>query len=409
VFKKTVKNRKKYEIFLHDEAGFSKQYLIIIILYHRLAHIHVKFGVVPFIITADLWYNVNVATDIIPADYQIFLQTIKTRVQQAQLQAFVSVNKELILLYWHIGQAILARQKEEGWGAKVIDRLSDDLHSAFPQMKGFSIRNLKYMRSFAEAYPEEQFVQEALAQITWYHNITLLDKVRDEKERLWYIQQAIEHGWSRNMLALHIESHLYHRKGKAITNFKSTLPALDSDLAHDTLKDPYIFDFITTSDETKERNLQQALLANIRRFLLELGVGFTFVGSNYHVVVGDDDYYIDLLFYHIRLHCYIVIELKAGNFKPEHAGKLNFYMTVIDRQVKEPEDNKTIGIILCKTKNKVTAEYALSNIQSPMGVATYQTNEALPENLKNKLPDIKQLEAKLEEVQSENKEKETTN
>jgi predicted nuclease of restriction endonuclease-like (RecB) superfamily len=211
------------------------------------------------------------------------------------------------------------------------------------------------------------------------------------------------------MLALHIESHLYHRKGKAITNFKSTLPALDSDLAHDTLKDPYIFDFITTSDETKERNLQQALLANIRRFLLELGVGFTFVGSNYHVVVGDDDYYIDLLFYHIRLHCYIVIELKAGNFKPEHAGKLNFYMTVIDRQVKEPEDNKTIGIILCKTKNKVTAEYALSNIQSPMGVATYQTNEALPENLKNKLPDIKELEAKLEEVQAENKEKETTN
>jgi predicted nuclease of restriction endonuclease-like (RecB) superfamily len=340
-----------------------------------------------------------VAADILPSDYQAFLRSIKTRVQQAQLRAVVAVNKELILLYWYIGKEILARQEKEGWGTQVIDRLSADLHAAFPQMKGFSIRNLKYMRSFAETYPKQQFVQEVLAQITWYHHITLLEKVKDEQERLWYIQQAIEHGWSRNVLAHHIDTQLFHRKGNAVTNFKITLPALDSDLATDVLKDPYVFDFITTSDESKERHLQQALLANIRRFLLELGVGFTFVGSNYHIVVGNEEFYIDLLFYHIRLHCYIVIELKAGSFKPEYVGKLNFYMVAIDRQVKEPEDKKTIGIILCKTKNKVTAEYALSNIQNPMGVATYQTTEALPEDLKDKLPDIKELEARLlEEV-----------
>src|SRR5918999_533363 len=217
----------------------------------------------------------------------------------------------------------------------------------------------------------------------------------------------MEHGWSRNILELQIETRLYQRKGKAQTNFQATLPSLDSDLATDVLKDPYVFDFITTSDETKERNVQSLLLANIRRFLLELGVGFTFVGSNYHIEVGGEDYYIDLLFYHIRLRCFIVIELKAGSFKPEYVGKLNFYMTAIDRQVKAPEDKKTIGIILCKTKNKVTAEYALANIHNPMGVATYQTTEALPEELQDKLPDIKELAARLEEVPEESEEAQT--
>jgi predicted nuclease of restriction endonuclease-like (RecB) superfamily len=342
-----------------------------------------------------------VTTDILPSDYQSFLQGIKTRVQQAQLQAVVAVNKELILLYWQIGKAILTRQQREGWGTGVIDRLSADLHAAFPQMKGFSPRNLGYMKAFANTYPDETILQEVLAKLSWYHHITLLEKVKDEQERLWYIQQTIEHGWSRNVLLHHIDTHLFQRQGKAVTNFPTTLPTLTSDLATDMLKDPYVFDFITTSDENKERHLQQALLANIRRFLLELGVGFTFVGSNYHIVVGNEDYYIDLLFYHIRLHCYIVIELKTGSFKPEYVGKLNFYMTAIDRQVKTPEDKKTIGIILCKTKNKVMAEYALSNIQSPMGVATHQTTEALPEDLKDKLPDIKELEARLEDVKEE--------
>jgi predicted nuclease of restriction endonuclease-like (RecB) superfamily len=342
-----------------------------------------------------------VAADILPSDYHSFLRSIKTRVRQAQLQAVVAVNKELILLYWYIGKEILARQHKEGWGAGVIERLSTDLHAAFPQMRGFSPRNLGYMKTFANTYPDETILQEVLAKITWYHHITLIEKVKDEQERLWYIQRTIEEGWSRNVLAHHIDTQLFHRKGNAVTNFKTTLPAVNSDLARDVLKDPYVFDFITTSDESKERHLQQALLANIRHFLLELGVGFTFVGSNYHIAVGNEDYYIDLLFYHIRLHCYIVIELKAGSFKPEYVGKLNFYMTAIDRQVKEPEDKKTIGIILCKTKNKVTAEYALSNIQNPMGVATYQTTEALPEDLKGKLPDIKEFEARLEEVKEE--------
>jgi predicted nuclease of restriction endonuclease-like (RecB) superfamily len=345
--------------------------------------------------------------DLLPSDYSTFLHTIKTRIQQAQLRAVVAVNTELILLYWQIGRAILERQQTQGWGSGVIEQLSKDLHAAFPQMKGFSPRNLGYMKVFAKTYPDETILQQVVAKLPWVHHIVLLEKIKDEKERLWYMEHAIEYGWSRNILAIQIETRLYHRKGKALTNFTQTLPELDSDLAQDILKDPYVFDFITTNDENKERQLQGALLANIRRFLLELGVGFTFVGSNYHLVVGDEDYYIDLLFYHIRLRCFVVIELKAGRFKPEYAGKLNFYMTAIDRQVKHAEDNKTIGIILCKTKNKVTAEYALSNMQSPMGVATYQTGEALPEDLKDKLPDIKLLEEKLEEIREENQEKET--
>jgi predicted nuclease of restriction endonuclease-like (RecB) superfamily len=283
-----------------------------------------------------------VTRDILPADYQALLQSIKIRVQQAQLKAVVAVNTELIVLYWQIGKEILARQEKEGWGTKVIDRLSADLHAAFPQMKGFSPRNLKYMRAFAKAYPEESFVQQPAAQIPWFHHCALLDKIPAQDERLWYLQQTMEHGWSRNVLELQIETRLYQRKGKALTNFQTTLPSLDSDLATDMLKDPYVFDFITTSDETKERNVQSHLVANIRRFLSELGVGFTFVGSNYHIVVGGEDYYIDLLFYHIRLRCFVVIELKAGSFRPEYVGKLNFYMTAIDRQVKTPEDHKTI-------------------------------------------------------------------
>jgi predicted nuclease of restriction endonuclease-like (RecB) superfamily len=335
--------------------------------------------------------------DILPSDYGAFLQSIKTRVQQAQLQALVAVNKELILLYWHIGRAILDRQKEQGWGAKVIDHLAEDLHHAFPQMKGFSSRNLKYMRAFAEAYPDISFVQTVSAQITWSHNIALLEKVKDEKERLWYMQKTMEHGWSHSVLVHQMNTRLYQRQGKAITNFQSTLPTLQSDLAHDVLKDPYVFDFITTGEDTKERHLQSALLSHIQRFLLELGVGFTFVGSNYHVVVGDEDFYLDLLFYHLHLRCFVVIELKKGSFKPEHAGKVNFYLVAVDKQIKHPSDNPTIGLILCETKSRVTAEYALTNISSPVGVATYNT-ASLPDDLKEQLPDIQQIEASLQKV-----------
>ena len=319
--------------------------------------------------------------DLLPSDYSAFLHTIKTRIQQAQLKAVVAVNTELIRLYWQIGHEIWQRQQAEGWGAKVIEHLSADLHAAFPQMKGFSPRNLQYMRTFAEAYPDEaQFTQQLVAQIPWGHHTLLLDKVTDTPGRLWYIQQTHEHGWSRNVLLHHLDSGLFYRKGKAITNFKHTLPELDSDLAENILKDPYVFDFITTNDENKERNLQAALLTHMQRFLLELGVGFTFVSSNYHLTVGGDDFYIDLLLYHIRLRCFVVIELKTGDFKPEYAGKMNFYLTAVNKQIKHPDDNPSIGMILCKTKKKATAEYALSDIQKPIGVASF-TN-SLPEMLR---------------------------
>ncbi len=338
---------------------------------------------------------------LLPPDHQSFLGSIKERVQRAQFQALVAVNKELILLYWHIGKQILERQNKQGWGAKVIESLSDDLQHEFPFMKGFSPRNLTYMRTFAEAYPDEQFVQTVSAQITWSHNTAILDKVKDATERLWYIQKAAEHGWSHSILVIQIESDLFHRSGRAITNFSSTLPALDSDLARDTLKDPYVFDFITTSDESKERDIQSALIAHIERFLLELGVGFSFVGSNYRLTVDGDDYYLDMLFYHMHLKCFVVIELKAGVFKPEYAGKLNFYLTAVDELIKRPDDNPSIGIILCKGKKKTTAEYALKNIHSPVGVATYETTTSLPESLKEQLPDIKELEEQLQGIRPE--------
>lgn len=344
--------------------------------------------------------------DSISSDYQEFLQTIKSRIQQAQLKAVLAVNRELIVLYWQIGQGILHRQKEQGWGAKVVDRLAADLHRAFPEMRGFSVRNLKYMRSFAEAYPDEQFVQTVSAQIPWSHNIALLDKVKDHQERLWYLQQTLEHGWSVAILEMQIETGLLQRRGKALTNFKETLSALQSDLADEVLKDPYVFDFITTHEEAKERNFQSALLSHVEQFLLELGVGFSFVGSNYHLVVGDEDYYIDLLFYHLQLRCFVVIELKRGAFKPEYAGKMNFYLTAVDRQVKHPSDNPTIGLILCKMKNKITAEYALADIRKPVGIATYQLTTNLPDALKDRLPGIEELEEGLRNMEGEEGEEE---
>lgn len=339
--------------------------------------------------------------DIIPSDYQTFLQAIKSRVQQAQLRAVLAVNRELILLYWHIGKGILDRQEKQGWGTGVIRQLSADLRAAFPEMKGFSPRQLGYMKVLAQTYPDETILQEVVAKLPWGHQITLLEKVKNETQRLWYMQQAIEQGWSRNILAIQIETDLYHRKGQALTNFKGTLPAPHSDLAQDALHDPYVFDFLAASEETKERDLQSALLRHIQRFLLELGIGFTFVGSNYHLSVGDEDFYLDLLFYHIRLRCFVVIDLKTGGFKPEYAGKMNFYLAAVDRQVKHETDNATIGLILCKTKNKVIAEYALANITSPVGLASYRLTTSLPEALKEQLPDIAEIEEGLKGIEDD--------
>jgi len=331
----------------------------------------------------------------IPSGYKGFLATLKSQIRNAQYKAAVSVNSELILLYWNIGRQVLERQEKEGWGAKVIDRLADDLRSEFPEMKGFSPRNLKYMRAFASAYKDKQFVQEVLAQITWYHNITLLDKVKDLDERSWYIQQTIQNGWSRNVLVHQIDSGLYYRQGKTITNFDRTLPSPQSDLAQQVLKDPYNFEFLGIEKEVRERELEQKLIVHLRDFLLELGVGFAFLGSQYHLQVDDDDYFLDLLFYHTQLHCYVVIELKIGDFKPEYAGKMNFYLSALDNLIRKSEDQPSIGLILCRSRKKVTVEYSLRDMRKPIGVAAYQLTAYLPDELKGSLPSVEELEKEL--------------
>ena len=303
-----------------------------------------------------------------------------------------------MLLYWQIGRDILARQQQQGWGAKVIDRLARDLHHEFPDLKGFSKRNLTYMRAFAEAWPDEPFVQEVLAQITWYHNITLLEKASEPEERAWYTRQTIEHGWSRNILVHQIESGLYQRQGRALTNFARTLPAPQSELAQQLLKDPYNFDFLSLGQEAQERDIERGLIEHIRAFLLELGIGFAFVGNQYHLEVADQDYYLDMLFYHLRLRCFVVVDLKMKPFEPEFAGKMNFYLSAVDDQMRHEHDAPTIGLLLCKdAKNRVKVEYALRDMKKPIGVAEWQTRlvESLPKKLQGSLPTIADIEREL--------------
>ncbi len=331
----------------------------------------------------------------IPLGYEDFLGELKARVQQAQLRAALAVNRELVLLYWQIGRDILRHQEMEGWGAKVIDRLAGDLQREFPEMKGFSARNLKYMRALAEAYPDEQFVQQVVAQIPWGHNVRILDYVHHPVERHWYIRQTTQYGWSRNVLVHQIESGLYHRQGKALTNFDRTLPPPQSDLAQQTLKDPYVFDFLSLGPKAHERGLERALLHHIRDFLLELGVGFAFIGSQYHLEVGGEDFYLDLIFYHLRLRCFVILDLKVSDFQPEFVGKMGFYLAVVDDTLRQSGDQPSIGIILCKTRSKVIAEYALRDTTKPIGVAAYQLTETLPEMLQGNLPTVEELEAEL--------------
>jgi predicted nuclease of restriction endonuclease-like (RecB) superfamily len=327
-----------------------------------------------------------------PAGYADWLAELKSRIHTAQQRATLAVNRELVLLYWQIGSDILARQSAQGWGAKVIDRLAHDLRAAFPDMKGFSPRNLKYMRAFAHAWPDAQFVQQAAAQLPWFHLCTLLDKLKTREERDWYLAQAVKHNWSRNILGMQIETRLLERSGKAVTNFEFSLPKPQSDLARQSLKDPYRFDFLGLPDEAQEREVEHALVKHVTEFLLELGAGFAFVGRQVLLDVGGDEFFIDLLFYHLKLRCYVVIELKGGKFKPEHLGQLSFYLTAVDAQVKHPQDNPTIGLLLCKSKNKVVAEYALRANTQPLGVAEYQLIESLPAELQTSLPSIEQIE-----------------
>lgn len=330
--------------------------------------------------------------------YQDLLRDIKKRVHSSQLKAAVSVNRELIQLYWGIGKTVYQKQQEEGWGSKVIEKLAKDLKIAFPQMKGFSARNLHYMVAFAREYPGHSIVQQPVAQIPWGHNTLLLDKINDSSLRAWYAEKTIENGWSRNVLMHWIEKGLHKRQGKALTNFDSTLTDPQSDLAHETLKDPYNFDFLTLREKFDEKELENGLIDHIQKFLVELGAGFAYVGRQVNLSVGDQDFYIDLLFYHVKLRCYVVVELKATEFKPEYAGKMNFYLTAVDKTMKHQDDQPSIGLLLCKTKNKVIAEYALQDINKPLGVAGYETQiiESLPDDLKQSLPTIEEIEQELE-------------
>lgn len=323
--------------------------------------------------------------------YEKFLAELKQRVRSAQLRAGLAVNRELIVLYWSIGRDILAQQRSQGWGAKVIDSLARDLNRDFPDATGFSARNLKYMRAFAEAWPDEEIVQQLVAQLPWGHQIAIIEKLKSAEERLWYAQQAVQNGWSRNVLIHQIESGLFDRQGRSLTNFDRTLPAPQSELAQQILKDPYNFDFLGLGSEILERDLERGLIEHLRDLILELGKGFSFVGSQHHLEIGGQDYYLDLLFYHLHLRCFVVIDLKIEDFKPEFAGKMNFYLSAVDDQVRHDHDQPSIGIILCKGRNKVVVEYSLRDTNKPMGVSAYRLTDALPAPLRDELPTTEDL------------------
>ena len=333
----------------------------------------------------------------LPQDYDNFLNRLKERIRTAQVRAALAVNQELIHLYWQIGCSILEQQQSEGWGTRVIERLAKDLRKEFPEIKGFSRSNLGYMKACAEAYPDETIYQRSVGKLPWRHNIALLDKVKTQEQRLWYAEKAIENGWSRDVLVWQIESNLFGRQGKAVTNFDRTLPKPQSDLAQQLIKDPYNFEFLSIQGDLQERELEQALVNHIRDFLIELGIGFSFVGSQYHLEVDGEDFYLDLLFYHLKLRCFIVIDLKMGEFQPEYSGKMNFYVSAVDDLMRHETDNPTIGLILCKSKRKTKAEYALRNLNTPIAVVTHQ----LPGKLQENLPSIEQLEMKLEAIASD--------
>ena len=365
-----------------------------------------------------------------PEGYADLLSEIKLRIRHAQSRAWMAVNAEMLRMYWCIGQVIDSRQQQEGYGTAVIPRLSRDLHNELPEEKGFSERNIKRMLAFYRLYPhaaldaelvpqaaaQVEVVPQAVAQVPqqptrallsvdfpaalllalpWGHHAVLMEKVKDAAARQWYMREAIHHGWSRYFLQEHIESNSHLRVGKAANNFALRLPAPDSALAQQTLKDPYLFDFLTLAEPFKERELETGLLAHLEKFLLELGQGFAFVGRQYHVDLGDQDFYIDLLFYHLKLRCYVVIDLKRGAFKPEYAGKMSFYCSVVNDRLRHIDDKPTIGLILCQQHNRVLAEYTLRGMDNPIGVSSYELTRALPTELQTALPSVEQIESEL--------------
>jgi predicted nuclease of restriction endonuclease-like (RecB) superfamily len=363
----------------------------------------------------------------LPATYAPWLAAVKDRVRSAQLQAAARVNHELLRLYWEIGASLLDTQQHQGWGKAVIPRLAHDLHLEFPNMQGFSERNLGYMLRFAREYgpppilqqpaaklnrsakvrqPAAQsaetisassILQQAAAKLPWSHHLVLMEKVKNRADRLWYMQAAVEHGWSRSVLTVQIEQRAHARAGRAVTNFAATLPPLQSDLAQQTLKDPYLFDFLTLGPAARERDLEQGLIDHVQKFLVALGTGFAFVGRQVRLEVGGEDYSLDLLFYHLRLRCYVVIDLKMQAFQPEFAGKMNFYLSAVDAQLRHVDDQPSIGLLLCQEKNRLTVEYALRDLKKPIGVSEWRTRlvESLPKELRGSLPSVEELEAEL--------------
>lgn len=328
-------------------------------------------------------------------EYLEIVDNIKSNIRSAQYKAAVAANKELIMLYWNIGKII---NTHKSWGNKFIENLAQDIKIDFPDMKGFSVRNLKYMSRFAATYDDIEFVQQAVAQIPWGQNIVILDKISDDTERKWYLNQTVENGWSRNVLIHQIESDLYSRQvlPNKVSNFENRLAEPQSELAVQTMKDPYIFDFIPFKADMLERDIENELVKNVTALLLELGKGFAFLGNQYHLEVGGEDFYIDLLFYNLNLRCYFVIELKTGEFRPEYAGKLNFYLSAVDSQLKSENDNPSIGLLLCKSKNNIIAEYALRDMSKPIGVSEYKVTRKLPKELEETLPSEEDIQKRIQ-------------
>jgi len=343
---------------------------------------------------------------ILTQEYKKFILDIKSRIKNAQLKAYIKVNEELLRLYWEIGSMIVEKQKNSSWGDKVLENISKDLKSAFPNLQGFSTTNIKYMKLWYQFYaigqqPVDEIAQQLVTQIfliPWGHNIHIITKAKNIDEALFYIQKTIENGYSRAQLQEQMKKELFQRSGKAITNFDAQLPKPQSALANEITKDPYSFDFLALRESYDEKELEEALVANMTKFLLELGSGFAFVGQQYKIVVDKSDFKIDLLFYHTKLHCYVVVELKITDFKPEYAGKLNFYISAIDEELKSKQDNPTIGILICKSKSDTIVEYALRNVNTPIGISEYELTEILPKEYESSLPTIEQIEAEFGEM-----------
>lgn len=337
------------------------------------------------------------AASTMPDWYPDLLAGVSKEVSTGRIRAISAASRELLMSYWSVGRQLAQRESEQGWGSKVVTRLSADIRTRFPGTKGFSPRNLRYMKTFAQAWPEFPMLQAPLATLPWYHQIALLEKLDDAATRLWYAASAVEHGWSRNVLAHQIETRLHERSGQAITNFKTTMVSADSDLAQQATRDPYVFDFVAMTDRRSERELELQLVHHVEKFLLELGQGFAFVGEQVRLEINGDEFFADLLFYHLKLRCYMVIELKAVKFEPGFLGQLGMYMAAVDDLLAHPDDKPTIGLLLCKEKNSVVAEYALRGFSTPIGVAEWRTSvvDSLPEELASSLPSVETLEAEL--------------